>query len=144
MNRWMINRYREANAIFLFVVQERNTVLDALAHKASLTEKILKSVPGIKCNPVQGAMYAFPQIYIPPKAVQEAKVCSQMCHRFHASRVFFWRCLKMTSISSSVFKYSLLLIKCVFIKVVLDITAVPRKNATSPNSLLTRVHWHSN
>lgn len=77
-----MNGYPEANA---FVVQEKNTVLDALAHKASLTEKILNSVPGIKCNPVQGAMYAFPQIYIPPRAVQEAKVCYRMCCRFHVS-----------------------------------------------------------
>lgn len=142
-----MNGYREANAMFLYAVQEKNAVLDALAHKASLTEKTLNSVPGIKCNPVQGAMYAFPQIYIPPKAVQEAKVCSQMCRRFHASCVFFWCCLTMTSstsISSSVFKYSLLLVNCVFIQVVLHITAVPWKNATSPNSLSTRAHWHSN
>lgn len=55
--------------------QEKNSVLDALAHKAKLTEQILNSVPGIKCNPVQGAMYAFPQIFIPPRAVQEAQVC---------------------------------------------------------------------
>lgn len=54
--------------------QEKATVLGALADKAKLTEQILNAVPGIKCNPVQGAMYAFPQIFIPPKAVEEAKV----------------------------------------------------------------------
>lgn len=56
--------------------QEKSSVLDALAHKAKLTEQILNSVPGIKCNPVQGAMYAFPQIFIPPRAIQEAQVCT--------------------------------------------------------------------
>ena len=55
--------------------QEKRAVLDALAHKARLTEKILNSVPGMTCNPVQGAMYAFPQIFIPPRAIQEAQVC---------------------------------------------------------------------
>ncbi|XP_068566780.1 alanine aminotransferase 2 [Cebidichthys violaceus] len=54
-------------------VKEKSSVLDVLAHKAMLTERILNSVPGIKCNPVQGAMYAFPQIFIPPRAIQEAK-----------------------------------------------------------------------
>lgn len=49
-------------------------MLGALADKAKLTEQILNAVPGIKCNPVQGAMYAFPQIFIPPKAVEQAKV----------------------------------------------------------------------
>ena len=32
------------------------------------------SVKGIKCNEVMGAMYAFPQIHIPKKAVEKAKV----------------------------------------------------------------------
>lgn len=56
------------------VVQEKSAVLDSLAHRAHLTEQILNSVPGIKCNPVQGAMYAFPRIYIPAAAVEQAEV----------------------------------------------------------------------
>ncbi|XP_062275124.1 alanine aminotransferase 2 [Scomber scombrus] len=56
--------------------KEKSSVLDALAHKARLTEQILNSVPGIKCNPVQGAMYAFPQIFIPPRAIKEAQSLS--------------------------------------------------------------------
>lgn len=64
-----------------FDPQEKSSVLDALAHKAKLTEEILNSVPGIKCNPVQGAMYAFPQIFIPPRAIQEAQVCNLFLHR---------------------------------------------------------------
>ncbi|XP_076857224.1 alanine aminotransferase 2 isoform X2 [Brachyhypopomus gauderio] len=55
--------------------KEKAVVLGALADKAKLTEQILNAVPGIKCNPVQGAMYAFPRIFIPPKAVEEAEVC---------------------------------------------------------------------
>ncbi|KAJ8400427.1 hypothetical protein AAFF_G00395510 [Aldrovandia affinis] len=53
--------------------KEKNAVLGALAEKAKLTEQILNLVPGITCNPVQGAMYAFPRIFIPPRAVDEAK-----------------------------------------------------------------------
>ncbi|XP_036400341.1 alanine aminotransferase 2 [Megalops cyprinoides] len=55
-------------------LKEKTAVLGALAEKAKLTEQILNAVPGIKCNPVQGAMYAFPRIFIPPRAVEEAKV----------------------------------------------------------------------
>ncbi|KAI5088795.1 alanine aminotransferase 2 [Silurus meridionalis] len=58
---------------FMKFHKEKAAVLGALAEKAKLTEQILNAVPGIKCNPVQGAMYAFPQIFIPPKAVEEAK-----------------------------------------------------------------------
>ncbi|XP_026884088.2 alanine aminotransferase 2 [Electrophorus electricus] len=53
--------------------KEKGLVLGALADKAKLTEHILNAVPGIKCNPVQGAMYAFPRIFIPPRAVEEAQ-----------------------------------------------------------------------
>lgn len=46
-----------------------------------MTQEILNQVPGIKCNPVQGAMYTFPCIHLPPKAILEAKVesaCTQL------------------------------------------------------------------
>jgi len=34
----------------------------------------LNKIEGVVCNPVQGAMYAFPQIMLPPKAIAHAKV----------------------------------------------------------------------
>uniref|UniRef100_A0A4W5MIZ0 alanine transaminase n=1 Tax=Hucho hucho TaxID=62062 RepID=A0A4W5MIZ0_9TELE len=52
--------------------KEKSAVLGALAEKAQITEQTLNTVPGIKCNPVQGAMYAFPRIFIPPRAVEES------------------------------------------------------------------------
>jgi alanine transaminase len=49
-------------------------VLAELAAKAKLTEQVFNEAPGIRCNPVQGAMYSFPQIQLPLKAVQRAQV----------------------------------------------------------------------
>ncbi len=57
-------------------IQERTATLSALAEKAKLTEQVLNTVQGISCNPVQGAMYSFPCITIPEKAVKEAMVSS--------------------------------------------------------------------
>jgi len=54
---------------------EKSKVLGTLAEKARLTAEMFNSIPGITCNTVQGAMYSFPKIDIPPKAVEEAKVC---------------------------------------------------------------------
>lgn len=48
--------------------------MNNLAKKAKLTEDMFNKVPGIHCNPLQGAMYAFPRIFIPSKAIEEAKV----------------------------------------------------------------------
>uniref|UniRef100_A0A8C3T9H5 alanine transaminase n=1 Tax=Chelydra serpentina TaxID=8475 RepID=A0A8C3T9H5_CHESE len=52
---------------------EKQAVLSDLAHKAQLAQEISSQVPGIRCNPVQGAMYSFPSIQIPARAVQEAQ-----------------------------------------------------------------------
>lgn len=73
------------------LLQERTAVLTALAEKARLTEEIFNAVPGITCNPVQGAMYTFPRITLPQKAVIKAKVwathfahgCSCLCKHLH-------------------------------------------------------------
>uniref|UniRef100_A0A8C5QE71 Alanine aminotransferase 1 n=1 Tax=Leptobrachium leishanense TaxID=445787 RepID=A0A8C5QE71_9ANUR len=54
-------------------VAEKQVVLGDLAEKARLTEEILNQAPGIRCNPVQGAMYSFPRIHIPERAVRLAK-----------------------------------------------------------------------
>lgn len=60
--------------------QERTATLSALAEKAKLTERVLNTVEGISCNPVQGAMYSFPCISIPEKAIKEATVSAQLRH----------------------------------------------------------------
>ncbi|XP_044514264.1 alanine aminotransferase 1 isoform X2 [Gracilinanus agilis] len=57
--------------------KEKKTVLADLMEKALLTEKTFNQQPGIRCNPVQGAMYSFPQIQLPPKALERAKELGQ-------------------------------------------------------------------
>lgn len=52
-------------------------MLAELAAKARLTEQVFNEAPGIRCNPVQGAMYAFPRIELPARAIQRAKVRAQ-------------------------------------------------------------------
>jgi aspartate/methionine/tyrosine aminotransferase len=46
--------------------RERREVLESLARKAAVVERGLNAVPGIHCQPVAGAMYAFPTITLPP------------------------------------------------------------------------------
>lgn len=42
------------------------------------------SMQGFSCNVLQGAMYAFPQLKIPPKAVEAAKKANQAPDVFYA------------------------------------------------------------
>lgn len=49
-------------------------VLGQLKEKADLVAETFNSLEGMSCNPVQGAMYAFPQIKMPQAAIEAAKV----------------------------------------------------------------------
>uniref|UniRef100_A0A2C9K2Y1 alanine transaminase n=1 Tax=Biomphalaria glabrata TaxID=6526 RepID=A0A2C9K2Y1_BIOGL len=53
--------------------QQKEKVLGDLAEKGRMTTELFNSIPGISCNPVQGAMYAFPKLDIPKKALEAAK-----------------------------------------------------------------------
>jgi aspartate/methionine/tyrosine aminotransferase len=46
--------------------QERSAILESLKERAILLADGLNRIPGIRCNAVAGAMYAFPQITLPP------------------------------------------------------------------------------
>jgi aspartate/methionine/tyrosine aminotransferase len=54
--------------------EERRAILDGLRRKAGIVERGLNEVPGVHCNPVTGAMYAFPRIELPP-GVSDAEYC---------------------------------------------------------------------
>ncbi|XP_063256099.1 alanine aminotransferase 1 isoform X3 [Prinia subflava] len=66
---------------------EKTAVLSSLAEKARLTEQILNRTPGIHCNPVQGAMYSFPRIDLPPRALAAAKEKQQAPDMFFCMRL---------------------------------------------------------
>lgn len=54
--------------------KERDAILDALKKRATMLMNGLNNVPGIQCNTVAGAMYAFPQITI-PKGKTDGEYC---------------------------------------------------------------------
>ena len=59
-------------------LQEKSGVLDELALKAHMTTEKLNDIKGVRCNELMGAMYAFPRIFLPPKAVAEAEVYADL------------------------------------------------------------------
>ena len=58
----------------LFVLQEVRSIKDSYKKKAKMTTEVLNSMENVKCNEVAGAMYAFPRITLPKKAIEAAKV----------------------------------------------------------------------
>ncbi|XP_064414584.1 alanine aminotransferase 2 isoform X1 [Latimeria chalumnae] len=68
-------------------IKEKKAILSKLAEKAKLTEEMFNTVPGIRCNPLQGAMYAFPRLFIPPKAIKEAQAHGMPPDMFYCMRL---------------------------------------------------------
>lgn len=69
----VVNPPLEGDPSFPVYQKERDGVLAGLKRKAELTTKRLNEFPGVSCQVVEGAMYAFPQIKLPPKAIDAAK-----------------------------------------------------------------------
>lgn len=49
--------------------------------------ELFNSIEGIKCNEVMGAMYAFPRIFLPPKAVAAAEAKKQAPDFFYCMQL---------------------------------------------------------
>nr|XP_012138825.1 PREDICTED: alanine aminotransferase 2 isoform X2 [Megachile rotundata] len=53
--------------------REKELTLRNLAEKSQLVVDTLNTIPGFRANPAMGAMYVFPRIDLPQKAIEEAK-----------------------------------------------------------------------
>ena len=56
-----------------------------LKRKAKVLTEGLNAIYGISCTEVKGALYAFPRIHLPEKAIKEAQV-SKSDHRTNESK----------------------------------------------------------
>lgn len=52
--------------------KERNDILSSLKRRAVLVKETFDSLEGVSCTTVEGSMYAFPRLTIPPAAVKAA------------------------------------------------------------------------
>lgn len=69
----VVNPPPKGSASFQLYCDEKQEVLRSLKERASLIAETFNSIPGIESNRVAGAMYAFPKILIPPKAIKAAE-----------------------------------------------------------------------
>ncbi|MFH4974645.1 hypothetical protein AB6A40_001354 [Gnathostoma spinigerum] len=68
-------------------LKEKTATLKSLKERAVLVKEAFGSIENITCNPVQGAMYAFPRIHLPPKAIAKAKSLKQQPDFFYAMQL---------------------------------------------------------
>ncbi|CAI7808692.1 unnamed protein product [Closterium sp. NIES-54] len=78
---------QEGDDAFPVFAAERDAILSSLARRAKLLVDVLNSLPGITCNPSEGAMYAFPRLHLPPRAVEAAAAVGMLADTFYARRL---------------------------------------------------------
>jgi alanine transaminase len=81
----VVNPPREGDPSFVSWKEQVDGTLASLAERALLVAGTLNSIEGISCNAVQGAMYAFPNISLPPKAIAAATEAGMAADAFYAS-----------------------------------------------------------
>lgn len=73
----MVNPPRPGEPSYELFIREKHAVLASLKERAKMVADTFNSFEGFSCNPVQGAMYAFPRIHLPEKAIQAARKAGQ-------------------------------------------------------------------
>ncbi|XP_005996843.1 alanine aminotransferase 2-like [Latimeria chalumnae] len=68
-------------------IEEKQTILETLAENARLMEEVFTMIPGISCNPIQGAIYSFPRIELPDKAIEQAKSLGEDPETFYCMKL---------------------------------------------------------
>ncbi len=62
----MVSPPKPQDPSFQQFTNERNVILTELAKRAKMLEEGLNRISGYRCQPIYGAMYAFPSITLPP------------------------------------------------------------------------------
>ncbi|KAF9616164.1 hypothetical protein IFM89_028630 [Coptis chinensis] len=66
---------------------EKDGILSSLARRAKTLEDALNSLEGVTCNKAEGAMYLFPRIHLPGKAIEAAEAAKTAPDAFYARRL---------------------------------------------------------
>lgn len=79
----LVNPPKEGEPSYQRYNTEKMSILTSLAERAKLVTASFNSMDGVSSNPVQGALYAFPRIHLPPKAIEAAKQAGQPADTFY-------------------------------------------------------------
>jgi len=83
----IVNPPREGDASYPKYVEERDAILTSLKARADTLANALDALPGVTCAPVEGALYLFPRIALPPKAIATAQAAGVAPDEFYAMQL---------------------------------------------------------
>jgi len=80
----MVDPPKEGEESYSLYIKERDEIYDSLKRRAQKLTTFLNTLEGVTCNSAEGAMYAFPQIRLPDRAVAAAKKAGKKPDDFYA------------------------------------------------------------
>ncbi|EER41400.1 alanine transaminase [Histoplasma capsulatum H143] len=83
----MVNPPVEGDPSYELYQKEYNTIRDGLFDRAQALYKAFQQMEGVECQEPGGAMYLFPTINLPPKAIEAAKAANREPDEFYALRL---------------------------------------------------------
>jgi alanine transaminase len=63
--------------------QERDAILSSLARRAKAFTEAMNKLEGVSCNAAEGAMYVFPRLHLPKKALKAAEAAGMVADLFY-------------------------------------------------------------
>lgn len=83
----MVNPPKEGDESYARYVEQRDGVLSSLKRRAQRLVESFNQLEGVECNETEGAMYTFPKITLPPKAVKAAEAAGMAPDAFYCSEM---------------------------------------------------------
>lgn len=83
----VMNPPQEGEESYEAYVDERDGILSSLARRAKTLEEAFNSMEGVTCNKAEGAMYLFPRLRLPRKAIEAAEATKTAPDAFYAKRL---------------------------------------------------------
>lgn len=73
MTSLMVNGPKKGGESYRMHEDEKKAIFESLKRRAKIVGKGFNEIPGFSCQDVQGAMYCFPRVTVPPGAVEYAE-----------------------------------------------------------------------
>jgi len=80
----MVQPPKPGDASHAIFAEEKSAILASMKRRATKLVDGLNALEGVSCNQPQGAMYAFPQITLPPKAIAAAEAAGKVPDTYYA------------------------------------------------------------
>lgn len=80
----MVRPPKEGEPSYALWKSETDTIHDALASRTRMMSERLNKLPGVSCVDSPGALYLYPQLHLPQKAIDAAKAAGKAPDTFYA------------------------------------------------------------